>query len=302
MGRIAEALKRAQQESMLKIETGSTATAIAEHIVSAPRTSIERNLSEPEVIHKPSMFNPPPPTPFPLENDLIPIDHVGSSIIACHQPNTKMVEKYRSIRTRLLTNNRSGKPRIYAVTSSSPHEGKTVSTANLGFVLAELKQRRIIMVDADFRKKGLSQLFKIEEQPGLAEVLRGDVKLAEVCHPVVKNNLYLIPAGQLNEDSPSELLAGPRAAHLYKEIKDRFNYGLIDTPPVNSAADIGLIGPMCHSVIIIIRMHRTPEHWLKRCVKMLQANHIPIEGCILAGYCDETMGYNDTHDYYDTDL
>jgi predicted acyltransferase len=71
---------------------------------------------------------------------------------------------------------------------------------------------------------------------------------------------------------------------VFKEINDRFHYSLIDTPAVSSVADIGLIAPLCHSVLIVIRMNRTPEPLLRRSVKMLQANHVPITGCILAGY------------------
>ncbi|MBI4579398.1 MAG: hypothetical protein HY718_06820, partial [Planctomycetes bacterium] len=63
--------------------------------------------------------------------------------------------------------------------------------------------------------------------------------------------------------------------------------------------DIGLVAPLCHSVVIVIRMGRTPEHVLRRCVRMLQANHVAIAGAILAGYSEETMACVDPHDYYE---
>jgi Mrp family chromosome partitioning ATPase len=161
-----------------------------------------------------------------------------------------------------------------------------------------LRHLRVAMIDLDFRQRGLSRRFGLDAQPGMAEVLRGERRLAEVCLPFVRENLCLIPAGDPAGANPSELISAGHAAGVFKELNERFHYTLVDTPPVSTVADIGLVAPMCHSVILVIRMNRTPEPMLRRSVKLLQANHVSIAGCLLAGYDEATMGYADNHDYY----
>jgi len=155
----------------------------------------------------------------------------------------------------------------------------------------------VAMIDLDFHGRGLSCLLGAESQPGLAELLRGEMPLAEVCMPVVRDNLYLVPAGDPAGMLPSELLASKLVGSVFKELTERFHYSLIDTPPVHEAADTGLIAPLCHSVIMVVRMNRTPEPLLSRCVKMLQANRVTVAGCILAGYTETAIAAQ-THDYY----
>lgn len=303
MGRIAEALRRAQRERARRFEGhpgasaglangAPTGAAHADNRFGAASDSTDilgqssilgvRPSAEPLVVHAPP---------------ILPAA-VDPRVVALHDPTGQIAEKYRSIRTRLLTSNPGGSSRVFAVTSSLPKEGKTVTASNLGFSLAELRHLRVALIDLDFRQRGLSRQFQADDQPGMAEVLRGDKRLAEVCVPAVRENLYFVPAGDRGEATPSELLAGASVAGILRELNERFHYSLIDTPAVNSAADMGLIGPLCHSVLIVIRMNRTPQSLLCRCVKMLQANHVSIAGCILAGHRESTMGY-DSHDYYE---
>jgi Mrp family chromosome partitioning ATPase len=299
MGRIAEALKRAQHERTQRqgqaAEPSFSGTASAGPIrVSGRASSRTETFSD---IAQALLNPPPPPQPFPIVAPPVLTESVGPEVVALHDPGSATAEKYRSVRTRLITGNPGGGPRVLAVTSAMQRDGKTVTTANLGFCLSELKYLRVAVVDVDFHNRGLSCLLGAGDRPGVAEVLRGELSLADVCMPVVRDNLYLIPAGDLAGSGASELLASKYVGGFFREITERFHYGLIDTPPLHNAADTGLIAPMCHAVIMVVRMNRTPEPLLNRCVKMLQANRVTIAGCILAGYTEAAMSC-DTHDYY----
>jgi capsular exopolysaccharide synthesis family protein len=331
MGRIAEALKRAQQERTRLAGAGSAVLAPpagspGEVPASPPAGAAETcwkpvphatgstavpsqagaaaHQAAPSVAHPSAslaeFLSPPVAQPFFVSAPPVVPDDVGPEVVVFHDPGSPIAERYRSARTRLVTGNPGGSARVFAVTSSQPREGKTVTTANLGFSLAELRHLRVAMIDCDFRRRGLSTLFNVKDRPGIAEVIRGERTLADVCVPVVRDNLFLVPTGDPGSISPSELLTGARAVAVFREINERFHYGLIDTPPTDTTADIGLIAPLCHSVVIVLRMSRTPEHLLRRCVRMLQANHVEIAGSILVGYCEKTMGYTDTHDYYES--
>lgn len=252
--------------------------------------------------HRPDGMSPlgaaPGLQPFIISATPILPKNVAPEIVMLHDPGSPIAERYRSARTRLVTGHTGSGARVFAITSSLPGEGKTVTTANLGFSLAELRHLRVAIVDCDFRRKGLSASLGVREQPGLAEVIRGEKGLADVCVPVVRENLYLIPAGNPKSDSPSELLASTNAVAIFQEINDRFHFSLVDTPPASTVADIGLVALLSQSVLIVVRMGKTPEHVLQRCVRMLQANHVAIAGSILVGYCEKTMGGMDAHDYY----
>ena len=266
---------------------------------SAVVPSAPGNFDEPALDTDVASTDPAMPEPFFISAPPITPSMIGPEVLMLHDPDSPIAERYRSARTRLVTANPGGSARVFAVTSSLPREGKTVTTANLGFSLAELRHLRVALIDCDFRQQGLSRLFGVQDKPGLAEVIRGEQRLSDVCLPVVRGNLFLVPTGHAQASCASDLLAGTAAAGVFREITERFHYGLIDTPPTNTVADIGLVAPLCHSIVIVIRMNRTPEHVLRRCVRMLQANHVSIAGSILVGYCESTMAYTDTHDYYD---
>lgn len=292
MGRIAEALKRAQKERT-RCSGGPPAG-----LSSAPDLPAGECLDESAAGLEGLATPVRPASAFVVSSAPIVPGQVAREVVMLHDPDAAIAERYRSARTRLLTGHADGGARIFALTSSLPREGKTVTTANLGFSLAELRHLRVAMIDCDLRHRGLSASFKAQDRPGLAEVIRGEMALADVCVPVVRENLFLVPAGDPKSVGPSELLAGAAAAKTFQEINDRFHYGLIDTPPTNTVADIGLVAPLCHSVIVVIRMGKTPEHVLQRCVRMLQANHVAIAGSILVGYCEKTMAGADSHEYY----
>jgi capsular exopolysaccharide synthesis family protein len=304
MGRIAEALKRAQQERErrrhvdLADRTGPVSidwrqTGPGPTLTESP-TAGSAKYSLSEMIIKP----PPPRKSFAVMAEPIPAEGLDPRILAYHEPTSGIAEKYRSVRTRLVTNNPGGGTRIHAITSTLRQEGRTVTVANLGFSLAELKHLRVAMVDMDFRQQGLTRMLRADDRPGIAEVLRGETRLAEVCIPAVRENLHFIPTGRLGQVNPSDLLAGDQMAEVFREIGERYHYALVDTPPLHACADVGLIGPLCHSLLIVIRMNHTPEPLLRRSVKMLQANHIMITGCILAGVNDDAVNFSDGQDFY----
>ena len=302
MGRIAEALKRAQEERARRADDPHAARSSESggRFQQALRRGRARGQDQPDDVLGSTIDAPPRSEPLATVADPILPEMVPPQVVTFHDPTSQIAEKYRSVRTRLLTGNPTGSARALAITSSLAGEGKTVTVGNLGFSLGELRHLRVCAIDLDVRRRGLSKLFGVQDRPGMAELLRGEKKLSEVCMPVVRENLFMVPAGDPQSANPSELISSGYAQRIFRELNERFHYTLVDTPPINTAADIGLIAPMCHAVVLVIRMHKTPEPVLQRCVKLLQANHLTIAGCILAGCDDQVAGYSETQDYYDS--
>ncbi len=302
MGRIAEALKRAQQERGRRAMQTPSATQDAGPVDGPPSSDDAKPFGPDdltEMLRAPSALREPPlPGELPpLSAVTMPAEKIPRIIVTFHEPACEIAERYRAVRTRLLTSNVEYRPRIYGISSALPREGKTVSTANLAFCLCELRHVQVAMVDFDLRNRGLSRLFQAEDLPGIAEILRGEKTLSEVCVSVARRNLFFIPAGQVNDSSLTELLTGGRATSLAKELRDRFHYSLLDTPAIDPFADVGLIGALCHSVMLVIRMNRTPEPVLQKCVKSLEVNNIAVAGGILVGDLNKGALYEGHGDF-----
>ncbi len=285
MGRIAEALKKAEAERRQRLaEDGGNlagATALAEPDP-AP--------SEPSVTDYVELAPPHEP---------VAIDHgVNELLVPYYDRSSIIAEQYRSVRTRLLTQNPQNEHRVLAITSAIPREGKSVTTGNLGVILAEIRHFKVLCVDVDFRRSRLGQLLAVERGPGMADLLRGDAKYEEVIRPTPVPNLFFVAAGSTNGSNAAELLASHRTAAVFRRFQSDFHYTLVDTPPATTVTDVGIIGQMCSGVILLVRLNFTPEPMAKRAVRLLRVNNIPIVGCMLIGHEDCTAGYGYSGKYY----
>jgi capsular exopolysaccharide synthesis family protein len=212
-------------------------------------------------------------------------------VVVVHESDGVLAEQYRSLRTRLLNQNPDNEHRVLAVTSSLPQEGKSVSTMNLSFVLSEVTHLRILMVDGDFRRGRLASMLNVEVETGLSDVIRGQATVEDAIHPTAAPNLFFMGVGNTGQANATEILSSARARSTLDMLRKRFHYVIVDTPPINTVADVGIIGQMCHGVLLIIRMHHTTEYMAKRALKLLQANKVNVLGCVLVGRYGEVGAY-----------
>lgn len=289
MGRIADALKRAEQERKAAMSPSEGGVALLE---APPRMP-------PEVL----LQNDSPPVE-PIESPAI-VEGLAESLIPFYERSSLVTEQYRSLRTRLLSSNPNYEHRVLAITSAVPKEGKSVTTLNLGCILAEIRHLKVLVVDGDFRRSSLAHMLNQPTGPGLADVLAGNATYEQVVQATPIPNLFFIPAGSTKGRSAAELLTASNAQAAFKRLRDDYHYTIVDTPPATTVTDVGIIGQMCHGVIVIVRLHRTHEAAAKRAVRLLQVNNIPIVGCLLvgrdapaAGYYGYGYGYGYRYNYY----
>lgn len=209
--------------------------------------------------------------------------NVSDAVVAIRDRNAPVAEQFRAVRTWLLSRVKPADRMCLAVTSSVPREGKTIATANLAAVLAEVRQRRVLAVDCDLRQRTLARAFGIRETPGVVDILAGRARLADALVAMPPGNFTVLPAGRLNDENPTELLNSTAAGHLFDELRDAFDYVVVDTPPVQRVADVGVIGAFCSGVLMVVRMHKTASHLVRESVRWLQSNQLNVLGCIAAG-------------------
>ncbi len=244
--------------------------------------------------------------PDSVDNDTPPVDKpiarkegLNEALIPYYRTSSLIAEQYRSLRTRLLSQNPQYEHRTLAITSSVPKEGKSVTTLNLGSVLAEIRHLKVLVVDGDFRRGSLAKKLNQPSGPGLAEVLAGEATYSEVIRSTPIPNLSFVPAGNTQKHSAAELLASGGAKPLFQRMLNDYHYTIVDTPPATTVSDVGVIGQFCSGVILVVRLHRTDEGAAKRSVRLLQANSIPIIGCLLVGRDAPggRYGFGYRHDY-----
>jgi capsular exopolysaccharide synthesis family protein len=212
----------------------------------------------------------------------MPTWDVHPTVVCVHERSSSVAEQYRAVRTWLLRRNTAGEHLSLAVTSSIPREGKSVTAANLAVCMAEVRHKSILAVDCDLRQSSLSRLFKVSNVPGLAEVLAGKATLAEAIAPTPLGNLFILPSGCCQGINPTELLNSPMATRAFDEIRERYHYVLVDTPPVQKLSDVGVIGALCTGILMVVRMHMTPSNLVRQSLHWLQSNNLNVIGCVAA--------------------
>ena len=223
---------------------------------------------------------------------------IDPAVVAFHDRYSSVSEQFRAIRARLLSMNGSSAHRVIAITSSVPQEGKSVSTVNLGLVMAEGGEHRTLIADADFRRSSIGRMLSLETRPGLAELIRGEKSLEELLCPTPFPNLKVLPPGKLGTHSASELLGSPTAREVLARLRAMFDYTFLDSPPVNTVSDVSTLAPSCDGAILVVEMHRTPEPTAQQAVRTLQANNVKVLGCILTRHDDRRAHYYDRYSNY----
>ncbi|MBN2446001.1 MAG: CpsD/CapB family tyrosine-protein kinase [Phycisphaerae bacterium] len=223
---------------------------------------------------------------------------VDPAVVTFHNRYASICEQYRSLRARLLSMNPDNQHQVLAVTSAVPEEGKSVTTVNLAIALAEGGEQHVVMVDMDLRRSSLARMLGQRSSPGVADVLRGEVRMEDVVRPTPYPNLKLIAAGNVTDNNYGEVFASPGLRDLLDTMRTSFNYCLLDTPPVTTVSDVNMLGPSCDGALLVIEMGRTPEPAVQVAVRSLQTNNVNILGCVLGRFRDERSHYYDRYYYH----
>lgn len=287
MGRIAEALKRAEQERQVGSIPGRTEPSYAE-VATIP------------VEPMPEARIPAPPVELPAEGDapVALVEGLDESLVPFHDRSSLITEQYRALRTRLLSQNPLHEHRTITITSAVPKEGKSVTTLNLACILAEIRHLRVLVVDGDFRRSSLARMLNMKAPVGLADVLAGDVAYEDVIRSTPIPNLSFISAGGTHGRSAAELLTAANAREVFRRMQNDFHYTIVDTPPATTVTDVGIIGQMSSGVIMVARLNYTQESAAKSAVRLLQANNIPILGSLVIGRDAPGGRYGYGYGYY----
>ena len=176
------------------------------------------------------------------------------------------------------------RPRVLAVTSSGRKEGKTIVASHLA-VTAAADGERVALIDADLRRRGLSELASatddVERPAGLTDYLLGDVQLRDLLrHDPRLPGVDLILAGPVST-SPATLLRSPRLATLVDSLRGEYDRVVIDTPPVLVGPDATLVLAQCDAAVYVVDLHRTRRRQAIAGLNQIAHTSSPLAGLVL---------------------
>lgn len=220
-------------------------------------------------------------------------------LVAQHLPKSQMSEAFRALRTSLLLSQADHPPQVILVTSALPREGKTTAAANLAVTLAQLGDRTLL-IDADLRKPGIGRLLNLGsgKYAGLSSYLAGasSLDLVTVPHPAIPN-LAAIPTGPL-PPNPADLLSSHRLADAIAELRTKFKFIVIDSPPIMAATDAVVLSVQTDGVLLVVRSGETPKEAFTRTRDLLVSVNCRLLGVVLNAVDSNAPDYYYSYRYY----
>ncbi|HET6201303.1 MAG TPA: CpsD/CapB family tyrosine-protein kinase [Planctomycetota bacterium] len=222
------------------------------------------------------------PTGSPEEFVAIVEKGVDPHVVVFHEPHSVPAEQFRGLRNSLVSLNPERAPRVLAVTSALRGEGKSVAVVNLACAFAELRETRVVLVDADLRDPSVEALLGIAPGPGLCEVLSGRLPLEQAVRPTFLRGLSFLGPGEGAEAS-AEILASGRLKPVLDALKESSHYILVDTPPALAVTDAGVIGRSADGILLVVRLESTPRARVEQAIAVLDGLGGNVLGIFLTG-------------------
>lgn len=172
--------------------------------------------------------------------------------------------------------------RVIGVTSALSGEGKSTTSINLAYSLAQTG-KRVLLLEADMRIPVLASIFRLEESPGLSHVLAGINSLNEAVHPTsLHQNVSLLPAGEI-PPNPAELLSSKRMKMVMEALVSVFEYIVIDLPPINAVSDGLAISGLLSGMIMVVRQDYCDQQALAEAMQRMELLKIKVLGFVFNG-------------------
>ena len=220
-------------------------------------------------------------------------------LVSHNMPKSQMSESFRALRTALLLSQADHPPQVILVTSALPREGKTTAAVNLAVTLAQLGDNTLLM-DADLRKPGVGRALALGDgkYAGLSSFLAGvsSLDLVTIPHPVIQN-LAAIPTGPL-PPNPADLLSSHKIADAIAELRTKYKFIVLDSPPVMGATDAVILSVQADGVLLVVRSGTTPKQAFTRTRDLLTSVKCRLLGVVLNAVDSNAPDYYYSYRYY----
>lgn len=219
------------------------------------------------------------------------------ALMAFHQPASAFAEAYRSMRTALSFSTAEGVPKVLHVTSAGAREGKTTTSISIAINLCQTGAD-VLLIDADLRNPSLHKTLDLPNHEGLSNYLSGAAEPADVTQPTGVKGLFLMSSGPI-PPNPAELLHGARMVDLASLGAQRFDYVIIDSPPLLGLADALILGDVAQATLLVVAANSTRQGAVEAALKRLRHSRANVVGAVMTKFdmSKARYGYGYGYDY-----
>lgn len=217
-------------------------------------------------------------------------------IIPFETGNSESAESFRKLRTNLQFLSVDDPARLIVVTSATPNEGKSTTAINIALVLAEAGNT-VLLVDGDMRRPSLSRYLNLVGSVGFSTALSGRASLDEVLQETHTANLRVLAAGP-SPPNPSELLGTLTAKKALDELRNRFDYVIVDSPPLLAVTDGAILAAQADGTILLTRAGVTKRDQVTHAIGILRDVGATVLGAMLTIVPIRRSGPYDYDHYY----
>lgn len=210
--------------------------------------------------------------------------------------NNALIESIDSVRSILLHAPDTDRRHVLMVASAAAGEGKTTFACQLAGSLARAG-RKVVLVDFDLRRPRAHDLLHVPLEPGLCELLTGTKTLDDVLHRTDGGRLHVIPAGRVTEPA-LQSLARDGADWLFQQLKQDYEFVIVDSSPILYVADGGSIGRHVDGAIVVVRSHLSRIPAVAVACERIEKLGIELLGAVMVGVRSTLSGYGYSYDYH----
>jgi capsular exopolysaccharide synthesis family protein len=203
----------------------------------------------------------------------------SKELVVAHHPLSVVAESYRAIRTSLLFHQVENPPRVMLLTSPAPGDGKTVTVLNLAIALAQ-DGHNVLVIDGDMRKGCCHVRMGLRNHVGLSNVLTGQVSYEQAVQATAIPRLFVLTRGNC-PPNPSELVGTRRMRQLLAGLREKYDYILIDSPPVIAVSDTAILSTICEGVLLVLHSKNSTLALARQALERLASVKAKVLGTIL---------------------
>lgn len=223
------------------------------------------------------------------------------TVLAFHRPKSREAEVFRGLRTSLFFSSHAKDFKVIQCTSANQGDGKTTMIANLAVSIAQTG-KRVLLVDCDLRRPRIHTMFGLGDSVGLSSIVIDGAEPWDIVQPTESDNLSVLPCGPV-PNNPAELLTCPMFEEFLALARDRYDYVLLDTPPILAVADPCIVAPRVDGVIMVVRVSKDTRPQAVRAKEMLESVGATMIGTIVnasearAHFGSKRYGYGQQYGY-----
>lgn len=196
------------------------------------------------------------------------------------KPLSSFAESFRNLNTALSFSRTDMTPKVVAITSSLPGEGKTTTSICMARIAA-MSGHRTVVVDCDLRQHAVDRMLPAQAEVGLIELLNGEATLDEVMVRDQASGAMIIPLAKTAQAPIREIFSTQEMSELIATLRERFDLVVLDTPPVILVTDTRVVVRHADAVLLLVRWRQTPRRLVRTSLRLLDATSSPAAGIAL---------------------